>query len=894
LLKQKYEEKGKANEFQDEQAIHSALLPKLLEKLSPTYLVKPLGLGSTATVWVLFDPGLPAERALKLPRPRLSKLKNIVRIVRAERERLGALNHQNIIRIYGADEVRLDYAGEQHSFPYFIMELLQDVLDLEEFVVAKHRQLQGTDLIVWFRDILSGLSYLASQGIIHCDIKPGNILLAPRRPALIADLGYAKHWPRPSSNAAKGFTEVAFTPDFAHPELRQHVKESSDSNANVAELSRDKLSPRFDLFALGRTMQRVLAALRDAERKDPEKEYGHRSILSSYQWVYLGYIAKRLLDGVVERQTPDDLLSDVIPRLPQHAMTEIRYSSADEALEDFDKFLNLYDLEGQVPELNPNLSSYLQIPSCRVPLTPRVGALIEHPTFARLVHTTQLGFVSLIYPGANHTRFEHVLGTFTHCCAYSRALWYDQANCLFQCIMSKKDVEAGLLAALLHDIAQYPMAHDLSEIDSSFAHERFTRQVLERVPQSSDYSLAMIVQSEWDIDIDEVCRILNANRKSSLRHQLLKSLISGPLDCDKLDYLKRDAIHLGVSFGLSIDEERLLRNLTVAYGSTTTYETSTDGTQKPVQKLSYAEIGVTEKALVVAEMLWKARKEMFTQVYWQHTARALKAMLGHVVRRILIRIRREKTEQQFWESFSEYLLDPIGFFIGRSGFVVPATDVAHSSAEWRPTQLSASDDSVLAFLWRYCQPGERRLLQAVRSRRLYRRLAVFSQSGASRTNQSNLYEEVYDQFRAYRLGGDNERIEQVRSTWESKIIQVIGHQLRDDPARIPAGHTAEDIVQTLTQLDPFILVDIPVKAISTAEPDEQKALRYLAEDVVGVHSRKLPAALDFSFSGVSLDDKEFDKEVGKIRVLAHPDWRDLAALCIHEDAVLNILCGRFA
>jgi hypothetical protein len=172
-------------------------------------------------------------------------------------------------------------------------------------------------------------------------------------------------------------------------------------------------------------MQKVLAALRDAERSDPEKEYGYKSVLSPYQWAYLGYIAKRLLDGVVERQTHDDLLSDVIPRLPEYVMSELRYASAEEALEDFDKLLNLYDLEGQVPELNSNLNTYLQIPACRVPLTHRVQAVIEHPMFTRLAHTTQLGFVSLVYPVANHTRFEHVLGTFSHCCEYVRALWYD-------------------------------------------------------------------------------------------------------------------------------------------------------------------------------------------------------------------------------------------------------------------------------------------------------------------------------------------------------------------------------------------------------------------------------------------------------------------------------------
>ncbi len=437
-LEEIYKGRGKLSEFSSERAIYGELLPRVNQELKSGYLEKAIGLGSTATVWVVVD-ALKQRRALKLPRPRLGKLKDIVRVIRAEGERLASLSHQNVIRIYNSYEARLVISGDDYSFPFYTMEYLEGVRDFSEFVRGAPEALTGQTLISYFRDAMNGIAFLHANGVVHCDVKPGNILIAHGgRRALIADLGFAKHLPRQTS-ASLGFTEVKHTPDYAHPELQKNVVDASDSGGNVATIARDKLNPKFDLYAFGRSMQEVLVTIRDNEQTDPNRQFGHQSSLSQYQWLYLSYIAKRLLDGIVQKHDDDELKSDVIPGLPDSVMAEIHYAQADDALEDFEKLLQFYNLEGEVPELNPNISTYIQIPHCHVPLTDRIQQIISHPTFTRLAQITQLGFVSVVYPGATHTRFEHVLGTFAHCCEYIRALWYDEENCLFQCVMSKGD-----------------------------------------------------------------------------------------------------------------------------------------------------------------------------------------------------------------------------------------------------------------------------------------------------------------------------------------------------------------------------------------------------------------------------------------------------------------------
>ena len=96
----------------------------------------------------------------------------------------------------------------------------------------------------------------------------------------------------------------------------------------------------------------------------------------------------------------------------------------------------------------------------------------------RLAGVPQLGIISLVYPTATHSRLEHVLGTFTNVVRYCDALYHDPLNSLFKQIVSEADIIALLLAALFHDLGQFPLAHDLEEAAPElFDHEKIARQI---------------------------------------------------------------------------------------------------------------------------------------------------------------------------------------------------------------------------------------------------------------------------------------------------------------------------------------------------------------------------------------------------------------------------------
>ncbi len=895
-LEEIYKKKDKLGEFNDEKHVYNKLIPSLCSNLKQiSYVLKePFSLGSTATVWKVKDT-LNQIKALKLPRPRLSKLSNIIKIIREEKDKLAKLNHQNIIKIYSASEIALKIGGDDYSFPYFIMEFIKGVEDLDKYIINNLHLMNAVDIIGYFRDLTHGLTYLHEHSIIHCDIKPGNLLIADKTPALIADLGYAKHFSR-IIKEDKRITQVKYTPEYAHPELNENMKEFSDPNASAAEIPRESLRPAFDLYAMGRSIQEVLQKISVAESLDVEsfRKRAHKSIFTQYQWLYLSFIAKRLLDGQVERPGEDNFASDVIPGLSPSVMSEIRYSNAREALEDFEKLLHLYDLEGTIPEINPNISTYIQIPHCKVPLTTRVEKVISHPTFRRLARVTQLGLISYLYPGAAHSRFEHILGTFSNCCNYICSLWYDKENCLFQCIMSSKDLELGLISALLHDIGHYPMAHDLAEVSSEFSHENFDYQFIEKMDYSCGETLAQVIESEWSVKISEISNILNANKESTFRQRILNSIINSPLDCDKLDYLKRDSTHLGVEFGKSIDHERFIRNLTIVYKSDV--ENGVSREEHQVTKLKIAEIGVTEKALAVAKSIWRIRQDMFTQIYWHHTVRALKVMLKYIVLNILISLKDEDDKFNFWKSFNDLICsnyiqieaiskDDLSDKVNSSekegieDYFEPIEPISGSFSG-----LSISDDSLLSLLYQFSDRAGKQVIELIRERRLYKRLAVLS-----RFRRPLDYDNLYMMFWTYRMKENFILIERQRQEWENKIMQDVEKNLKKNNSLIPRGYTVKTLLEHLRKDQPLILVDIPIR--STFKQSEEEVIRYLPEDIIGFNEQIAGIYPRFQEVRVYLGEETFDKTVGKIRVFVNPKWSEFIKNCITDKRVMDIICA---
>ncbi len=242
----------------------------------------------------------------------------------------------------------------------------------------------------------------------------------------------------------------------------------------------------------------------------------------------------------------------------------------------------------------------LRIPSeIDVPLTDRVRAIIDSGEFRRLAKISQLGLVGLVYPAAIHTRFEHSLGVYRLALLFLRQLSYDRR---FEAIISPADAELFIVAALLHDLGHWPFCHPIEDIrlPSVPQHELFANSFL------LEGEIADALREDWGLQPRDVVALLSGKPRDA-KSRLLVSMLSGPIDIDKMDYLARDSLHAGVPYGRNFDQGRLIGSLCLnAQG---------DG------------LAITEKGKTAAEMMVFARYVMFSEVYWHHGVRAATAML---------------------------------------------------------------------------------------------------------------------------------------------------------------------------------------------------------------------------------------------------------------------------
>jgi len=238
-------------------------------------------------------------------------------------------------------------------------------------------------------------------------------------------------------------------------------------------------------------------------------------------------------------------------------------------------------------------------PETDVPLTPRVRAIVDAAEFRRLAHISQLGLVSLVYPAANHTRFEHSLGVYRTALLFLQRFAHDER---FAATIRPEDGELFLLAALLHDLGHSPFCHPIEDLSLPQVpqHELFANSFL------LEGEIADALRNDWGVNPRDVVTLLSEKPRSP-RNRILSSLLSGPIDVDKMDYLFRDSLHAGVPYGRNFDQSRLIASLCLNEAG--------DG------------LAVTEKGKTAAEMMVFARYVMFSEVYWHHTVRSATAML---------------------------------------------------------------------------------------------------------------------------------------------------------------------------------------------------------------------------------------------------------------------------
>jgi hypothetical protein len=215
--------------------------------------------------------------------------------------------------------------------------------------------------------------------------------------------------------------------------------------------------------------------------------------------------------------------------------------------------------------------------------------LIEHPWFQRLRNIKQLGLTNFVYPGANHSRFQHGLGAL-HLMDMAISTLRGKGVSI-----SHAEEEATYIAILLHDAGHGPFSHALeNSIITGITHEDLSLLLMQKLNETYGGRL--------DLSI-EIFR-------GTYQRRFFHELISSQMDMDRLDYLRRDCFFTGVIEG-SVGSERIIRMLNVVNDS----------------------LAIEEKGIYSLEKFLIARRLMYWQVYMHKTVLSSENLLVNILRR---------------------------------------------------------------------------------------------------------------------------------------------------------------------------------------------------------------------------------------------------------------------
>lgn len=575
-------------------------------------------------------PDLEIQRALKLLNPRgiasdPDRMRAFEKTFDQEISLLASITHRNVVKIVDAGRATFWFVDEGTGRrskcvrPYIVLELVEppanctEPLTLETCVDWLKPRYEGRkrlrpvllDLLI---QVVEGLDYIHSNGIEHFDLKPSNILCAVQHDlsleARIGDLGVAKLIPTQAT--AGKLTTIHGTEIFAPRYGWRYV----NKNEPVSDDLLHRWRRNWDLFCLGMTFASFLSSTpphREEERVDTllsNIRPIYREVFEDADLTMLTLIIRKL----TARDTEDDL-----------ARQEPTYDTVAQVKEDLCKLQDSYLQPLRIPDFAiGGLTKSVNLATGRLPLSDRENGLISHRVFERLALLSQLNFVHKSFPDAHHTRLSHSLRVLQMAKFYVQALLRDP---YFKFLMDASAYSLLFASTLLHDIGHYPLAHAIEDLRREGlpvqSHRTLVRYMLQ---PGATGSLAAILQSPaWRVDIDALVRVVGDESPQSDSEWLCRSIIDGPIDVDKVAYLRQDSSTTGVAYGLGVDLDALLGGLIVI----------------PELGGAPCQIGIELKAISAVTSIVAARFKMYERVYWNHTNRAVMAMIKHVMRTLL-------------------------------------------------------------------------------------------------------------------------------------------------------------------------------------------------------------------------------------------------------------------
>ncbi len=252
----------------------------------------------------------------------------------------------------------------------------------------------------------------------------------------------------------------------------------------------------------------------------------------------------------------------------------------------------------------------------RVEITEIEQLIINTPEMARLRRIQQLGLADLAFPGANHTRFEHSVGTLFIADKMAKALG-----------LSQEEIVKIRMAALLHDVGHCAFSHVVESVlkrnplyqpvinsKNFLNHEMFTKYII----SNSFHTKPEIAAHTGAPFFEEIARMATGD-VDAVSKPYLAQIISNDIDADRIDFLLRDSYHTGVSLGL-VDLDQIIGSMSLYNG-----RVILGGSQ------SYDE----DMALTAAESMLIARAHHYSAIIHNPKTQGARVMLLHALEKAL-------------------------------------------------------------------------------------------------------------------------------------------------------------------------------------------------------------------------------------------------------------------
>lgn len=385
----------------------------------------------------------------------------------------------------------------------------------------------------------------------------------------------------------------------------------------------------------------------------------------------------------------------------------------------------------------------------------------------------------------------------------------------------------------------------MGEFANQFRHENLSPKFLDNITRDkSGHTLKEIIEDEvwgWGVKLDRVRRMLKVEKdffdKKGIKDKILSSIMDGPIDIDKLDYLLRDSQNCYLKYGELIDLDRLIRSLTVILARDKSGQINVS-------------IGTYEKGQTAAESLGFARYLLYQSVYWHHTARAIRAMLRTAAEPALAKIKKGKAKYHtLYEEF-EVLL----------------------GVTEEPGKIIIND--VLDLIENWTDEPGKVITKMIKLRSYYKRILTVRNEPDKSVEKGR--ETFLDRFRAVHRKPSFQ--DELQKAIIEKFKVFLAHNSYSKTSLLAADRTEK--TQEILSMPQIIICDCPKPVYGTDDalrfiPEPQRTHRnYFTRSGIGQRVSEVWNEIYF----------ELMKIAAKGRVFCHPDIRDtlMAALSPEE------------